>query len=432
MKIKSCYFILWLLLTATSCFEDSQLKQDQQNFFVRYLGSDGNQTAVDFELLEDGNLVILYNSETENGEKDFYLTKFSQDGIEIWTQNLGNPSRAEVAKDVIEIPGNAGGYGFAIGFDVVSSPTSNAMAVLITSPDGNKAKEAVAAFTGFDDRLRSVTYNPSDGGLIVTGNTRIVTQTGSRIQSVISRLRPIADSNFGFYAQNEPWGRVDFGGGAEEDVIALFVNNNVTGNDAFHWFMTTNEAGNGTNDFNFYTAALDNAGLVSNGTILPNETADDTNDYLNFVLKEPDSPTPNLYSLIGTNTIGNSSKVQVIKIDFGNIVSNPSAPQNRRLINIPGNYKGIGLSKIPGGYWVLAEKQVETVGELVANIGLVKVNDLFEPIDNVRDLQSEFNVNPIKILSNANQKVFVLSTAALGNQQKVQIIKLNRQGQFSE
>jgi hypothetical protein len=427
MKRVKFFFFFGLMLLAFSCLEESNLKEDQQNFFVRYLGSDGNQKAVDFELLEDGNLVILYNSETENGERDFYITKFSQQGLEIWTRNLGEPSRSEVAKDITQVPGSAGGFGFVIGYDVKTSATST-LAVMVTSPDGNKIKDVVAPFIGFNDQLKTVTYNSVDGGVIVTGDT----QNGNVAQSVISRLRPLSDSNFGFYAQSEPWGRIDFGGGADEDIIALFVNNTVSGNDVYHWFMSTNEQGNGTNDYNFYTAALDDAGLVSNGTILPNEDTDNDNDLLNFVLKEPDVPTPNIYSLVGTNINGTSSKIQVLKIDFANVVSNPSAPRNRKIINLAGNYRGIGITKIPGGYWILAEKQIENVGEITASLSLVKVNDLYDPLESVKDFQSEFSVNPVKIISNTEQKLFVLSTATLGNQQKVQVIKLNRQGQFSE
>jgi hypothetical protein len=427
MKRLQISLFFGLLFLAFSCLEESTLKEDQQNFFVRYLGGDGNQTAVDFELLEDGNLVILYNSQTENGKRDFYITKFSQAGSEIWTRNLGEPSREEIAKDIIQVPGSAGGFGFVIGYDVVETNTST-MAVMVTSADGSKLKDVIAPFAGFNDRLKTITYNSIDGGVIITGDT----QNGSVAQSVISRLRPIADSNFGFYAQNEPWGRIDFGGGSDEDMVALFVNNAVTGNDAYHWFMTTNEQGNGSSDYNFYTAALDDAGLVSNGTILPNEDTDNTNDLLNFVLKEPDVPTPNIYSLVGTNINGTSSKIQVLKIDFANIVSNPSAPRTRKLIDIVGNYRGIGITKIPGGYWILGEKQIENLGEITTNLSLVKVNDLYDPINNVIDFQSEFSVNPVKIIANAEQKLFVLSTATLGNQQKVQIIKLNRQGQFSE
>jgi hypothetical protein len=428
MRRVQLFFFFGLTLLSFSCLEESNLKEDQQNFFVMYLGSDGNQTAVDFELLEDGNFVILYNSETENGERDFYITKFSQEGLEIWTRNLGQTNRAEIAKDIIEVPGSAGGFGFVIGYDYISSASTSSMAVMVTSTDGNILKDVVSPFTSFNDRLKSVTYNTIDGGLIVTGDT----QVGNNFQSVISRLRPIADSNFGFYGLLEPWGRIDFGGGSDEDMIALFVNNTATGNDVYHWFMTTNEQGNGSNDYNFYTAALDNAGLVSNGTILPNEDTDNDNDFLNFVLKEPDVPTPNIYSLIGTNINGTASKIQVLKIDFANIVSNPSAPRTRKLIDLAGNYKGIGITKIPGGYWILAEKQIENIGEVTSGLSILKVNDLFDPIEDVKDFQSEFSVNPAKIISNNEQKIFVLSSATLGNQQKVQIIKLNRQGQFSE
>ncbi|MCZ8356007.1 MAG: hypothetical protein O9340_14800 [Cyclobacteriaceae bacterium] len=418
-------FITSIILLLFSCENDSALSEDQKNFFVRYIGDNGNQEAVDIELLNDGSFIILFNTDSDGTNKDFGLANVSQTGDLIWLRTYGDPSLQEVAKDLSIVPEFQNGFAFIIGYSILQVNNGD-MGVLVTAADGTQLKNVKDAFVNANDDLKSVTYNINDGGVVVTGETLV----GSNKQSVIVRLKPLTNADFGFYAANESWGRIDFGGGEDEEMVTLFVNDLSTGLDPYHWFMSTNEIGVGATDFNFYAAALDASGIVSKGTRLPDDVNDDNDDFLNFVLQEGSNADGIFYSMIGTRQVGQNLSVQALKI-FMPKIGGEAALNIIGNFSFNGNYRGIGISKIPGGYWFLLKKEIVVNDEVVTNLSLQRVNDVFTPQGTVVDFPSELSVEPAKIKIGENQKIFVLSTATIGNQRKVQLIKLNRSGQFS-
>src|SRR5581483_8392553 len=98
--MKHYSFILFLLTSAFACDTASNIKPPDKNYFVKYYGGDGNQTAVGLIVNSDGSFFILGNSRVAVGEpQQVYLAKADARGNLIWQVTYGK-SEME-AKDFV-------------------------------------------------------------------------------------------------------------------------------------------------------------------------------------------------------------------------------------------------------------------------------------------------------------------------------------------
>ncbi|MEI9921718.1 MAG: hypothetical protein WDO14_23440 [Bacteroidota bacterium] len=149
-------------MTYQSC--DSTLNIDKPNDFYKYIGEDGDQTAVDMVVDADGSAYILGTTNTGNSGLQIYLVKTNTLGEVQWTRTYGD-AVDETPKD-IEM--------FSDGTLVVLADKTNAgnndfVVYFISKADGSETKahfERAANTT--DDHANSITET-KDGGFVVAG-----------------------------------------------------------------------------------------------------------------------------------------------------------------------------------------------------------------------------------------------------------------------
>jgi hypothetical protein len=161
-SVAKLFFLSIVLLLVNSCDTDKNTDDPGKNFFIRYYGVDGNQSAADLFVADDG--IILLGTSEFGSVKRIYLVKVDFEGHLLWQKMLGGPS--DVAQDIE--PTNNGNY--IILATNEKSNEDHDVKLLTISPEGNKI-DSVIYGTPKKDSPKSVTPL-LDGGFIVTGGTQ--------------------------------------------------------------------------------------------------------------------------------------------------------------------------------------------------------------------------------------------------------------------
>jgi hypothetical protein len=167
MRPISFVFIVYAISfwIVAGCDTAHNVEDPQANYFVKYYGEDGNQTGVDMIVLNDGNFLLLGNSEFNiNGTRRIYLVKVDAKGEVIWQKKLGGIS--DVAKDIEAA--NDGTF-IILAENDKSADNTDAKLIRVTS-DGNVI-DSVVYGSPKNDYPQTVTPL-LDGGFIITGSTQ--------------------------------------------------------------------------------------------------------------------------------------------------------------------------------------------------------------------------------------------------------------------
>src|SRR5579872_3444 len=99
MMIRNFYLVL-IFAFLFACDTASNIKSPGNNYFLKYFGGDGNQTATDLIVNTDGTFFILGNSRQEQDSiQKIYLAKVNAQGDVIWQLTHGNSET--VARDFL-------------------------------------------------------------------------------------------------------------------------------------------------------------------------------------------------------------------------------------------------------------------------------------------------------------------------------------------
>ena len=162
MRIFTWLLCVIFFILAGSCDTKSNVEFPGNNFFMKLYGGDGDQSGVDFIALDDGNYLLLGNSESGSAKRIF-LVLTDPFGNQIWEKKLGGFS--ETANDIEPLSnGN-----FIILSTFQQSVDNTDIKLIRIRPDGSKIDSVMYGFSE-NDNAQSVTVL-SDGGFIVTGST---------------------------------------------------------------------------------------------------------------------------------------------------------------------------------------------------------------------------------------------------------------------
>lgn len=157
-----------ILSVVVSCDYENSVEPPYKNYFVKYYGGDGDQTAVDLIVNNDGSMIILGNwqDDVDSGNK-IYLIKVDEHGNVVWEKKLG--TFKEKAKDIEPtLDGN-----YVILSDYKFSETNIDIKLHRLRPDGSPIDSVVYGSIEIDE---GSTVTPlDDGGFIVTGSTTLDT-----------------------------------------------------------------------------------------------------------------------------------------------------------------------------------------------------------------------------------------------------------------
>src|SRR6185295_18937312 len=116
------------------CDTSRNIESPVNSYFLKYIGNEGDQTGVDFEVSPDGTFVLLGTTRISSVlPTQLYVVKLDAQGNVLWEKTFGGPYEEE-ARD-IELAND--GRIVVLGNSVVS-PGNRDILLMTLSPDGTK------------------------------------------------------------------------------------------------------------------------------------------------------------------------------------------------------------------------------------------------------------------------------------------------------
>jgi hypothetical protein len=400
-----------------SCDTKNNVDPPGKDYFVKYYGGDGDQTAVDLLVEQDGSIVLLGNSQSgKSGENKIYLVMTDAQGNLLWEKKLGTTK--DEAKDIEKtLDGN-----YIILSDYVISETNVDFKLIKITPEGVVLDSAVSGSSSVEIAHSITAIN--DGGFIVSGSTsldttRIFDPNNTDDQSDIFHFRCNADLVF----ENILWkGR--FGPGTFD--VGTKVIQQSPG--LFYVFGSTNlvHEGNPSGNLNLIYYSIDGGGV--NGT--PNYLGDFDNDTeASFVMQVP-AELGGGYFVIGTESATNGTvSLHAVKLRSPLAFNSTNDEQFDREIAISNKtlsaVSAAAVIHSGQGYLLLANETRET-GH---NIWLTKIDQNGNQLWSASYGSEEEDDLGAAVHELDNGKIVIAGSVRLiNNQYKMVLMKVNSEG----
>lgn len=427
IKIAIACAALALVTGFSSCDTSNGFDPANTDYFIKYYGGDGNQTAVDLVANSDGSIVMVGKSEF-NLDKRIYFVKVDPRGDIITETYFGGPS--DEVKDIEPLPNGE----FMIVSDNTVGTNNIDINLLRVSADGTVLDSKIYGTRG-NDISKSLTVL-SDGGILVSGTTDS-TATWAVEDPAIPDLGDFMVHRFTSDLEIDNTWDFDAGFGGNLDCVTKTSR----GEDGFFYalgYSNANVAGinNGKKLVFFYFR------IRPDGQGLENNTPEGSVNIDNTEVTAATAVSTISPGYVGTGKSVNSSgtnqlfifklKKTLTFIENNDIeIFTKTAPENTQLS---------GVSVAPAfattqGYLIVAnDKQLSsTSGNELNNIWLSKV-DLSGKVNWSAKFGSETgNDTAAAVTELPDGKVLVLGTIELGDQQKkLALIKLSPKGQLQK
>lgn len=231
-----------IAMTLSSC--DSKVNIEEPGQFYKYIGSDGDQWAVDMVADQNDNIYILGGSTSTSNGSQLYVVKTSAKGIVLWERKIGDPGD-ENPKD-IELLANGNVIVVADRTDL--SGEKDFVIYTLNASDGSTVgTPRIDGNAGLDDYVNSITQ--ISDGFIVSSYSDAHSASGDFKQAFVYRYDDQLARTPPFlwtvnFSQEIVSGGYDF---VPVKVVQI-------SNDLFYTFCYTNTTLNGdaTPDYNFF------------------------------------------------------------------------------------------------------------------------------------------------------------------------------------
>lgn len=170
-------YFLAIVCVASACDSSESLKSTLNDYFLKYYGIEGDQFGVDFVSNPDGTFVLLGTSRKPPSENSqIYIIKIDAQGSIIWEKRVGGPNDEE-AKDIELLPD--GNLVLVGNSEVVRNGQRDVFVVRLTQAGAviDSTRQGLKLPNGddADDNANSITpitaglFNPD--GFIIAGTT---------------------------------------------------------------------------------------------------------------------------------------------------------------------------------------------------------------------------------------------------------------------
>lgn len=410
-------FTLSVFLVAMVCCDaDNNIDHPGDNFFLKYYGGDGNQSAADFLPLSDGGFLLLGNSDFLS--KRIFLVRTDAKGNVLWEKFISGPT--DVARDIEPtLDGN-----FIILSDYDAGPGNKNIKLIRISPDGEKL-DSVVYGTSVNDYSSSVTPI-SDGGFIVTGSTELNASNlgnpgSSGVNRSIFHFRCNADLVFNTFNWQELYGDPD-----TYDAGTKVVQNGTQ----FYVFGYSDQShGTFSGKLNLLYYSIDDDGLNNN----PNYLGDFDVDTRSVYAMEVPPSLGGGYFITATKTgQGGTTTLHVSKLrsplNFNSIDDEQLDKEISVGSRILESASASASLSTPQGYLLLAD-EVRSLGE--KNIWISKIDQSGNVLWSSSFGSESEDDMAAAIRELPDGKIVILGTMGIGNKQtKMALMKLNSQGQL--
>jgi hypothetical protein len=420
MRVRYSLMVIVSLVLVWSC--DTEGGKGYENYFVRYLGADGDQYGADLLVNADGTFMILGTSEfpANSGSRRIYLAKTDAEGNTLWEKLLGE--YAENAKDIEPIIGGSYVGGYLILSNKAIDITGNTnIKILRIDADGNKMDSLELSSIYQPSNFGNSITTLSDGSFIVTGNT-----TDTNVLLADNALvDPVDQSDLLSLRYSEsfspdPVWQKTFGG--EPEVMGVKVLTVSATQFYFAGYSNALHSGESTvpasnYDFDFWYVKLNGQGSNSapfySGGLVAQEK-------MNAIVKLASGE----YFAVGSATTGTGNP----RVFTSRIIGNYSVAEGDTRNNVEGEATSVAAS---------GANKALILGDLITpggnrDIWLTKVNVDFadEPGFPITFGAPDNDDTSSAVAELPNGDIVILGTMNLVNQNKIALIKLKSNGEF--
>lgn len=427
--------IIGILILMVSCDTSNNIADPTDSYFVKYFGTDGDQTGSDMFVNNDGTIILLgtsrYNS---NNVGQAYLLKVDGRGEIIWEKFFTSTGSLTAMDIESTLEGN---YFILCNEENLISGTD--ILVITVDQNGNEIN-ARGSFTyaGVTNEIGVSVSTVTDTGItvgyIVAGSTNYnpVPNDNSDYFEKITALFVRFNSDGTEYTV--AWNDHQSSNGEDycTRVVQVSDLSNDPNIDPFLLFGYTNS--DPTNpSFNFWSTRIDNFGngpLLENGIIEGSpsttdeklgavESIDKQGSYTNFLMTgiaSNNSGADNIF--IASNQLSLITARSITEINLGNL----SALGDQSL-------EKVTSYPTSGGFIIAANSVLD--GN--SNINLIKISSSGELMWNKPVILGGAGEDyECSVYVTADKKIIVFGTMSLGDdgQKKMALIKLNEYGQF--
>jgi hypothetical protein len=416
-------FITMLVFTMLlfSCDTENSLEPPFRSYFVKYYGGDGDQTAIDLLVNDDGTILLLGNWSLDlNADNRIYLIKTDPEGNILWEKKLGTSS--DRAKDIERTNDN----NFIILADHSTTDINIDIKLIRIDGEGTVVDSVVYGSPGNEN---SKTVTPlDDGGYIVTGSTeydtaRILDPSRPEDQSDIFHFRCNSNLVFDSFFWKGQYGPGTFDIGTR--VIQYSP-------DLFYVFGSTNlvHPDNPNGNLNLVYYSINSGGTNSS----PNYLGDFDNDTQSSYAMQVPVQLGGGYLVVGTeSTPSGSVNLHVVKLRSP-LLFDPAndeqfdyeiAVEARNLTSLSATAVVMGTR----GYVLLANEARETGN----NIWLTKIDQNGNQLWSASYGSEEDDDQGAAVVELKDGRLLVIGSVRLiNNQYKIVLMKLNQTGQLSD
>src|SRR5258708_23229513 len=202
MKVnKSVLFFLMLtaMLLLCRCDTSHTVESPVNSYFLKYIGNEGNQTGVDFEVNPDGTFILLGTTrENAAGDTQLYVVKADAQGNVIWENTFGVPLDEEARDIELASDGRIIILGNSYTSGSIASGGSRDILLMTLTPDGTKINSRPLAYktvigADADDDASSVAQ--TNDGFIVVGSSDNLSHSNDLTSSAFKRDALLAKVN---------------------------------------------------------------------------------------------------------------------------------------------------------------------------------------------------------------------------------------------
>lgn len=432
--IRFVFILLFGLLIA--CDTERTISLPEHDYFLKFYGTEGEQTGVDFVLTADNAIVMVGNSKREaTANQMIYVVKVDLNGNVIWEKIIGVSDKNNAVKD-IELTSNgdlviAGETEIAVGnrdvfiaiLDVGSGSESNSVVYELNNHGGGD--EIVNSISVVNASLK----HPA--GYIISGSTTDVPGNLPNDRDGMT-IRFTEDIEI----PDSTWNQRT-GAGATQEVLVktiqidsdlLYAFGYTTkdlgfSNDYKYWIFKLNDNGGTTNDAN---DLLDLLGEPNENEFLKSVTDVNISDpfYKGFLLQG-----------VAVDASGNTKSYTVkLKRDLGftenDIYGETEFPLGSNLTD-----RGMASfhNTVNNDYLVLTTRNLAS--DLAEGLALYKLDRENQPVWGPQVFGGENFDEAGAVLQLPNGKIMVLGTMTLGeggqdSQKKMALLKLNSEGKL--
>jgi hypothetical protein len=426
MKIAKIFFLFGVIMMLVACDTSDAFKSPEENYFLKFFGNEGNQNGIDFIVNADGSFILVGNSRETGKDQQVYIAKATSKGKIVWEKTVGG-SLDEETKDIELLP-NGNIIVLANSEISVGANRNRDVMIILLDQEGNEINKVVQGLTTGISPNDEDAYSISviNGGYIVAGSTSLIPQPPVN-KSDFMYMRFRDDLSLVKETDPEAWNNKPVSGFGGEDVVVRVFQRDAT---TFYLMGYTNaDQTNQSNvaDFNYYVTTLSNFGVIASSNSFIGLPSSD--EKLNDVSISPASSGLG-YFLSGTSQNATDGKAYIVKL-ADPLSFKPSDIAFQTLIDLKSGksilQKSFNSSSPLNGYYVSTEEISESL-DIVLFKRDNRGNEVFRKT--FGGLVGDDFSGPVKEL--ADGSIVMVGTMTLGGvingQRKIVLLKLNPAG----